>query len=102
MLMRMASGTGRPGGPVLIAERRFRAEDLRDLRQLVSTQAARAGATAGQVDGLVVIANELATNAVMHGGGEGRLRLWRGPEHIVCEVVDMGRGLDPGTAGMRK
>ena len=100
MEVRRTSGIERSRGPVLIAERRFHAEDLHDLRVLVSTQAARAGATAGQVAGLVVVANELATNAVMHGGGWGRLRLWRGTENLVCEVVDSGPGLgDPMFAG---
>jgi anti-sigma regulatory factor (Ser/Thr protein kinase) len=102
MEMKQTSGTGRPGGSALIAECRFRADDLPDVRALVSAQASRAGAHQGQVDALVVVANELATNAIMHGGGSGRMRLWRGADHIVCEVVDCGHGLNPGAAGMQR
>jgi anti-sigma regulatory factor (Ser/Thr protein kinase) len=103
MQMRQTSGTGRSGGPVLIAERWFRAADLPALRTLVASQAARAGATEEQAEAIVVVANELATNAVTHGSFAGRMRLWRGTEHIVCEVIDSGPGMDaPETAGKRR
>jgi anti-sigma regulatory factor (Ser/Thr protein kinase) len=103
MQMRQTSGTGRSGGPVLIAERWFRAADLPTLRALVASQAVRAGATKEQVEAIVVVANELATNAVTHGGFEGRMRLWRGTEFIVCEVIDSGPGMDePETVGVRR
>ncbi len=103
MQTRQTSGTGRSGGPVLIAERWFRAADLPALRGLVATQALRAGATEDQVEAIVVVANELATNAVTHGGFEGRMRLWRGAEYVVCEVIDSGPGMDePETAGVRR
>jgi serine/threonine-protein kinase RsbW len=41
----------------------------------------------------VVAVNELLTNAVRHGGGGGRLRLWRADDQLVCEVSDNGPGL---------
>jgi serine/threonine-protein kinase RsbW len=41
----------------------------------------------------VVAVNELLTNAVRHGGGRGRVRLWREPGAVVCEVGDDGPGL---------
>jgi anti-sigma regulatory factor (Ser/Thr protein kinase) len=59
----------------------------------VQSQASRAAATEEQIEALIVVANELATNAVIHGGGAGRLRLWRGCEHVVCEVQDCGPGI---------
>lgn len=103
MQTRRTNGTGRSSGPVLIVERRFREADLPALRTLVHSQAIRAAATEEQVEALVVVANELATNAVIHGGGEGRLRLWRGLEHVVCEVVDSGPGIAaPATAGIER
>jgi anti-sigma regulatory factor (Ser/Thr protein kinase) len=45
----------------------------------------------------VIVASELATNAIRHGGGSGRLRLWRTDDQLVCEVRDSGAGIaDPG------
>jgi anti-sigma regulatory factor (Ser/Thr protein kinase) len=40
-----------------------------------------------------VVATELATNVVRHGGGTGKLRLWRSGDVIVCEVSDDGPGI---------
>ncbi|MGN9845891.1 ATP-binding protein [Nonomuraea sp. H19] len=31
-----------------------------------------------------------------HGGGRGRLRMWREDGRVVCEVADIGRGISPG------
>lgn len=93
------SGTGRLAGPVLIGERHFRRDDLPTLRTFVGQQALRIGATDEQIEVLVLAVSELATNAVRHGGGGGRLRLWRGAVHIVCEVADSGPGMPP-DAGM--
>jgi anti-sigma regulatory factor (Ser/Thr protein kinase) len=52
----------------------------------------------------VLVAHELASNAVRHGGVDaadpGRLRLWRAGDVIVCEVSDHGPGLaDPSHVG---
>jgi anti-sigma regulatory factor (Ser/Thr protein kinase) len=53
-----------------------------------------------QVTHLVIVAGELATNAVRHGGGTGVLRLWRDGGQLWCEVTDTGPGiLSPATAG---
>ncbi len=37
--------------------------------------------------------NELITNAVRHGGGQGWLRLWQEPGLVLCEVSDHGTGI---------
>lgn len=41
----------------------------------------------------MVAVNELLTNAVRHGGGLGRIALWRADDSVVCEVRDSGQGL---------
>jgi anti-sigma regulatory factor (Ser/Thr protein kinase) len=41
----------------------------------------------------VVAVNELLTNAVRHGGGLGRITLWRAAGAVLCEVSDSGAGL---------
>jgi anti-sigma regulatory factor (Ser/Thr protein kinase) len=49
---------------------------------------------------MVVVSHELATNAVRHGGGLGRLRLWITDGRLWCEVSDNGPGFrDPAVAG---
>jgi anti-sigma regulatory factor (Ser/Thr protein kinase) len=41
---------------------------------------------------MALIAIELASNAVRHGGGRVRLRLWTTPGAIYCQVTDDGPG----------
>ncbi len=44
--------------------------------------------------GFVVAAYEAAVNAVRHGGGRGRLHLWRHAAAVYCQVSDQGPGFD--------
>jgi serine/threonine-protein kinase RsbW len=71
--------------------------DLQSLPRLRTTVATRAGQLGGGDvrDDVVLVAHELATNVVRHGGGTGRLRLWREAGRIVCRVSDSGPGLGP-------
>ena len=41
----------------------------------------------------MVAVNELLTNAIRHGGGRGRVSVWRTGDAVVCEVTDSGGGL---------
>lgn len=50
-------------------------------------------------DQFVVAANEIATNAILHGGGRGRVRMWADGNELVCVVSDAGPGLDDVLAG---
>ncbi|WP_188196182.1 ATP-binding protein [Nonomuraea sp. SYSU D8015] len=45
---------------------------------------------------LLAAVNECVVNAVEHGGGRGRLRMWRQDGTLVCEVADTGGGIPPG------
>jgi anti-sigma regulatory factor (Ser/Thr protein kinase) len=40
---------------------------------------------------LVLVVDEAATNAVLHGGGAADIRIWREDARVVCEVSDQGR-----------
>ncbi|MFG1679371.1 ATP-binding protein [Nonomuraea sp. NPDC049269] len=42
---------------------------------------------------LVIVVNEAVANVLIHGGGRGRLRLWREGVSLLCEVRDSGPGL---------
>lgn len=51
----------------------------------------------------MLIASELVVNAISHGGGRGRLRLWRDGGNLYCEVSDGGPGIpDPANAGLNQ
>jgi anti-sigma regulatory factor (Ser/Thr protein kinase) len=63
------------------------------LRNAVAAHASRLGLSGYRVEELVLVAHELASNAILHGGGGGRLRLWAADGLLWCEVSDTGPGL---------
>jgi anti-sigma regulatory factor (Ser/Thr protein kinase) len=75
-------------------ELEFTCEELRGLRRSV-TAIAQDGLPSARVADLVLAVNELASNSVYHGGGVGRLRMWRDGETLLCEVSDRGRITEP-------
>ncbi|MGH3231524.1 MAG: ATP-binding protein, partial [Streptosporangiaceae bacterium] len=52
--------------------------------------ASQAGMPEGRARDLVLAAHELAANAVRHGAGHGRLRVWKTEDTLRCEVTDHG------------
>lgn len=74
--------------------------DISAVRGLVHRQGLEAGLHPGRVDDLTLAVSELAANSVDHGGGHGRVRVWREPGALVVEVADDGRLGDP-LAGRR-
>ncbi|MEU8245520.1 ATP-binding protein [Nonomuraea sp. NPDC048916] len=42
---------------------------------------------------LALVVNEAMVNAVAHGGGRGRLRMWRQDGALLCEIEDHGPGI---------
>src|SRR5258705_6214512 len=88
----------------------FDADTLFQLRSAVAAHGADLGLAEPGLGDLVLVAHELASNAVRHGHADaddpGRLRLWREGardgtgDAITCEVSDHGPGLsDPANAG---
>jgi anti-sigma regulatory factor (Ser/Thr protein kinase) len=85
--------------PRTLFEQDFDGDGLFALRSAVAAHAA-AIADEHTVGTMVLIAHELASNAVRHGGGTGRLRLWLADGALHCEVTDSGTGLpNPDLAG---
>ncbi|MEU8260132.1 ATP-binding protein [Micromonospora sp. NPDC048999] len=76
----------------LIAEAFDRAQ-VTELRHAVTSCAHAAGLHGQRLDDFVLAVNELITNAVRHGGGQGWLRVWRQAGELVCEVADHGQGI---------
>ncbi|MDI2125732.1 ATP-binding protein [Yinghuangia seranimata] len=70
----------------------FTAAELPQLRLLVEEHAARAGLGARRRGEFVFAVSEIATNAVEHAGGRGRLRLRRIAGELECQVADAGPG----------
>ena len=77
---------------VLLAET-FDHSSITALRHVVASRVGAAGLSGDRLDDFVVAVNELLTNAVRHGGGLGRVALWRQDGDLVCEVSDSGAGL---------
>jgi serine/threonine-protein kinase RsbW len=86
-----------PDAPV--AETGFGLADLSALRRLVASAAQTAGLSRSRADELALATNEIATNALVHGGPPAKLRIWQCDEEIVCEVADSGPGIKDQRAG---
>src|SRR5690348_15660995 len=94
---------GAAGGPAhgggLLLELEFVGGSLYLLRQAVAVHAAAAGIGEESASHVVLAVNELASNAIRHGAGRGRLRMWDQDGAVCCQVEDAGRaprGVRPG------
>lgn len=86
---------------IVMVDLQFRRGDLHRVRTTASTFAQQHGAARGQLDKLVLMASELVVNAIHHGGGRGRMQLWRLGSSLYCEVSDAGAGMAcPEQAGL--
>jgi anti-sigma regulatory factor (Ser/Thr protein kinase) len=79
-----------PSTGTTVLEQAFDGDSLYALRSAVAAHAASAGLSRQQVYDVVTAAHELAANAVRHGAGHGRLRLWADGQALHCQVSDDG------------
>jgi anti-sigma regulatory factor (Ser/Thr protein kinase) len=94
--------SAKAAGRIPLLLRSFDHDRLTALRHAVAECAGSVGLRDDALEDFVLAVNELVTNAVRHGGGRGRLELWRVDDNLVCEVTDNGAGLlDAGAAGQR-
>jgi len=77
-----------PAGAPL--EQRFDGGSLYALRAAVSAHAAAAGLSNQRVYDVTAAVHEMAANAVLHGAGHGRLRMWTRDGFLHCQVSDAG------------
>jgi anti-sigma regulatory factor (Ser/Thr protein kinase) len=68
--------------------------DIARVRQFVADHALRLGVPVERLDDFMLAVNEVATNAVRHGGGHGDARLWATDRRVTCEITDPGRATD--------
>jgi len=71
----------------------FDLDHLATVRHAMVDSAMAYGLTGPALDGFVLAANEIVANAIAHGGGRGRLRLWSDGHLLRCQVSDNGPGL---------
>jgi anti-sigma regulatory factor (Ser/Thr protein kinase) len=79
----------------------FDQDSLSAVRAFLSEVALDAGVGGVRRDDLLLAVNELATNSVRHGGGQGVLRTWVDDDFLICEVTDSGRIDEPLTGRVR-
>ena len=77
----------------------FDADGLYALRSALAAHASQLGAPEEQIENLLIVAGELATNAIRHGGGTGTLRLRHRGGVLSCQVTDQGPGFADSTVG---
>lgn len=77
----------------------FGLHDLPGLRDFVAARARGAGLTEQAIGDLLVAVNEVATNAVTHGGVKGRLCVWRASGLFVIEIHDSGHWIPAAPPG---
>ncbi len=80
-----------PPAPPGATEMPFDGGSLDEARHFVAEHPLVAALAGGRAPDLVLAVNEVMTNSVQHGGGLGRVRLWREGDSLVCEVRDSGR-----------
>jgi anti-sigma regulatory factor (Ser/Thr protein kinase) len=77
---------GEPVVPVL--DLAFDSGTLYALRAGVKAHACEAGLPEDRAEDVVLVVHELAANAVSHGAGAGRLRIWKLAGALHCKVED--------------
>jgi serine/threonine-protein kinase RsbW len=71
----------------------FTRSDLCSVRRLVEDEATAAGLPPEQIADVVFAVNEIATNALRHGGEPASIRVWHQAGRLLCEIRDSGKGM---------
>ena len=82
------------GDKTLILDITFDSATLRALRADVHASARRIGFPDHRVEDMVLAVHELVANAVQHGAGAGRLRIWDLAGTLHCRVDDGALAFD--------
>ncbi len=100
-----ATATPTYGSPTNGFDQTFDGDGLYALRSAVAAHGSDLGLDDARVADLVLVAHELASNAVRHGRATtvapARIELWRDDHILLCRVSDGGPGIaDPDEVGM--
>jgi anti-sigma regulatory factor (Ser/Thr protein kinase) len=82
------------GAPAPVLDQEFDSGNLYALRAAGQAHVDQAGLSEDRASDVVLAVHELAANAIAHGAGHGRLRLWHLVGALSCEIADGGT---PGT-----
>src|SRR3982751_2820341 len=82
-------------GDTVLLNRQFDRDAITGTRHGFAACAAGVGLRGPRLEAFVLAVNEIMTNAVRHGGGCGRIRLWRTTAGLGCEISDAGPGAPP-------
>ena len=77
------------------AQRRHYLLDLRPVRDLVASYAARVSLAWDRMPDLVLAVSEVAANTLRHTAAGGILQIWHTGDEILCQIDDNGRIADP-------
>jgi anti-sigma regulatory factor (Ser/Thr protein kinase) len=91
-----------PPEPLESTTPRLDAPDVADfigLRHAVAAELATVPAPRDLIEDFLLAVDEMTSNALRHGGPPVGLRLWIGPDRVVCTIVDHGPGWDDPFAG---
>jgi anti-anti-sigma factor len=91
-----------PGAGEPLLDQVFDGDSLYGLRAAVAAHSLQAGLAQDRVGDFVVIVHELAANAVRHGAGHGRLRVWKHDHALYCLVTDDGLPQAAAAGGTQK
>jgi anti-sigma regulatory factor (Ser/Thr protein kinase) len=80
-----------PDAPMSTPRITFGRGSLDVVRKFAGDKAADFGFSPARTAEFVVAVNELATNAIEHGGGQEALGIWPEGDTLICEVADAGR-----------
>lgn len=79
--------------PVATSMQVNRADDLAPARRLMADVAGRAGLDHDRIERLAVALSEIATNAIVHGGGRAQVSILAGRASVIVDVQDHGPGV---------
>ncbi len=82
-----------PESNVVDVDQSFDGTGLYALRATLAAHASSLGATDEEIERLMIVAGELATNSILHGGGSGRMRLWHDGTTLYLQITDHGPGI---------
>ncbi len=85
--------------PPLEAARLRSPFELFAARHFLKTQAIDAGLASERITDLLLAANEILTNGLVHGHGQVTLSVWGEDGRFVCQIEDEGRGPSDPVAG---
>jgi anti-sigma regulatory factor (Ser/Thr protein kinase) len=94
-----ATGRAMAGARVPILDQAFDSSTLYALRAAVQAHLGRFGLSEDRVNDVVLAVHELAANAIAHGAGRGRLRMWDQAGLLSCEISDTGPADPVGASG---